>query len=140
MVCPLLVRRRYCALSTNTRANSGGQGTEGFLFSLISRLEQDFGLTAGSLAAVRLDPTLRAKAGELLVPPKDNKVCNKVSSHAYFCLVSLSCAYFLILLAEYFIRPPSLTLPISQSYNAYSTETSIHPSLRFAHPPQYIVI
>lgn len=52
-------------------------GTEGFLFSLISRLEQDFGLTTGSLAAVKLDSGLRTKAGDLLIPPKDNKVCPK---------------------------------------------------------------
>jgi len=46
-------------------------GTEAFLHSLIFRLEQDLGLTTGSLGAVRLDHTIRAKAGDLLVPPKD---------------------------------------------------------------------
>ncbi|KAF9519709.1 hypothetical protein BS47DRAFT_1370687 [Hydnum rufescens UP504] len=46
-------------------------GTDGILHLLLSRLEQDVGLTTGSLGAVRLDHSVRSKAGDLLVPPKD---------------------------------------------------------------------
>ncbi|KAF8339621.1 trafficking protein Mon1-domain-containing protein [Cantharellus anzutake] len=48
-------------------------GADVFMNSLIARLEQDLGLTTGSLSAVRVEQSIRAKAGDLLVPPKGMK-------------------------------------------------------------------
>jgi len=106
------------------------KGTEGFLFSLISRLEQDFGLTTGSLAAVRLDPTLRAKVGELLVPPKENKVRNPthVSAHVNSRFVSLAHVCFSIL--QSILYGLLLSRPLSPQVITLTRpkRQSIHPS------------
>ncbi len=48
--------------------------------SLLARLEQDLGLTTSSLSPVRIEHSVRAKAGDLLVPPKDMKVSRNFPS------------------------------------------------------------
>jgi hypothetical protein len=50
------------------------QGSERFLYSLLGRLENDIGIIFACLSALRLDPGVRVKAGDALVPPKDMRV------------------------------------------------------------------
>ncbi|KAG8899145.1 Vacuolar fusion protein mon1 [Tulasnella sp. 403] len=48
-------------------------GTERFLHSLIRRLELDMGMITASLSVLRIDPSVRAKVADLLLPAKDLK-------------------------------------------------------------------
>ncbi|KAG9019740.1 Vacuolar fusion protein mon1 [Tulasnella sp. 427] len=48
-------------------------GTERFLHSLLTQLELDMGMITSSLNVVRIDPLIRAKVAEVMVPPKDLK-------------------------------------------------------------------
>ncbi|KIO25653.1 hypothetical protein M407DRAFT_75427 [Tulasnella calospora MUT 4182] len=48
-------------------------GTERFLHSLLTQLELDMGMITSSLNVVRIDPLVRAKVAEVMVPPKDLK-------------------------------------------------------------------
>ncbi|KAG8914733.1 Vacuolar fusion protein mon1 [Tulasnella sp. 417] len=48
-------------------------GTERFLHSLLTQLELDMGMITSSLNVVRVDPLVRAKVAEVMVPPKDLK-------------------------------------------------------------------
>lgn len=105
-------------------------GTEGFLFSLISKLEQDFGLVTGSLAAVRLDPTLRLKAGDLLVPPKDYKV-----SLSYPQLFQANIKRYR--LKGRVIRSVTVSRSIPTCHYPHSTEEAVDPSFRSPHSPQH---
>ncbi|KAG8951703.1 Vacuolar fusion protein mon1 [Tulasnella sp. 424] len=59
-------------------------GTERFLHSLLTQLELDMGMITSSLNVVRIDPMVRAKVAEVMVPPKDLK------AHLHILLNTLS--------------------------------------------------
>ena len=59
-------------------------GTDGFLRSLISRLELDLAMTTASLGALRIDPSLRNKVADALVPTSKIKVSPQVEIGHHF--------------------------------------------------------
>ncbi|KAG9042753.1 Vacuolar fusion protein mon1 [Tulasnella sp. UAMH 9824] len=58
-------------------------GTERFLHSLLTQLELDMGMITSSLNVVRIDPLVRAKVAEVMVPPKDLKFNPNGFLHTY---------------------------------------------------------
>ncbi|KAG9034429.1 Vacuolar fusion protein mon1 [Tulasnella sp. JGI-2019a] len=48
-------------------------GTESFLYSLIRRLQLDMSMITASLSVLKIDPTIRGKIADLLLPGKDMK-------------------------------------------------------------------
>ena len=114
--------------------NELSTGTDGFLYSLIARLGQDFGLITGSLAGVRLDPGLRTKAGEMLVPHKDHKV--RFLCGLFWSRIGAS----EIPALGYLIRPSSIPKSICACHHAHSTKETINTPLRSTHPRQHVII
>jgi len=52
----------------------GFSGTEGFLRTLIAKLESDLAITTASLGALRIDPGLRTRVADTLVPTANAKI------------------------------------------------------------------
>lgn len=49
-------------------------GADSFLTSLITRMEFDLAMATSSLHCLKLEPGLRKRAADILIPPKGTKV------------------------------------------------------------------
>jgi hypothetical protein len=61
-------------------------GAENVLHTMLSRLETEFAMITSSLHCLRLEPTLRARAGECLLPPNQSK--SRLKEILYVILVA----------------------------------------------------
>lgn len=78
------------------------EGTDGFLRSLITRLELDLAMTTASLGALRIDPALRNKVADALVPT------SKIKDMLYVVLVAGSRVITLARPRKHSIHPGDL--------------------------------
>lgn len=50
-------------------------GAESFVFSMLNRVESDLAMTTSSLCCLKLDPSLRKRIADTVMPTSKIKVC-----------------------------------------------------------------
>ncbi|KAL4069883.1 vacuolar fusion protein MON1 [Scleroderma yunnanense] len=85
-------------------------GAEPFLFSLLGRLESDLALTMSSLHCLQLDPSLRARVAEALVP------ITKMKDTLYIILVARGQVVTLVRPKKHSIHPADIHILVNTAH------------------------